>query len=169
MKQKELKKLSNFVLDKIVKSKNNFSNVPFKHLYVDNFFPEELLKRLSADAVNFVAKEVSRSMKLPAPDWRAISECCRSVKAFLMKLLSHGPPVSISHNPGSLRRKSASDNSPEMVRDNLSLLKTPAYSLHLSMKDRGRKGNRSRRDKSATLDSHEVSTCWRSSPPHIAL
>lgn len=45
MKQKELKKLSNFVLDKIVKSKNNFSNVPFKHLYVDNFFPEEFANK----------------------------------------------------------------------------------------------------------------------------
>ena len=40
MNQKDLKIISDYSLSRISKSKNNFSTYPFKHFFVDNFFPE---------------------------------------------------------------------------------------------------------------------------------
>jgi hypothetical protein len=46
MKQNDLKNLATLSFAKIISDDSNFSKLPFKHLYIDNFFPPEFANAL---------------------------------------------------------------------------------------------------------------------------
>ena len=46
MKQNDLKNLATLSVAKIISEDSNFSELPFKHLYIDNFFTPEFANTL---------------------------------------------------------------------------------------------------------------------------